>query len=74
MKIREETAKLFAIKHMQETCSIGRYEFYSIHFDRIHNQWVAMFDYYTSEGYLLDGPVACLVDGNTGFVEVEVGP
>lgn len=70
MTISKEQAKDLAIAYVNSLDLRGyRYEFSGISFDKNWpNEWGAVFDVYTPQGHLMDGPVVFVVEKDTGRV------
>jgi hypothetical protein len=70
MTISKEEAKNVAISHVKSLDLKGyRYEFVGISFDqKWANEWGAVFDVFTPNGHLMDGPVVFVVEKDTGHV------
>ncbi|WUR12416.1 hypothetical protein E7V67_022345 [[Empedobacter] haloabium] len=70
MSISKERAQELAIEHVSQLDLRGyRYEFVGISFDeKWPNEWGAVFDVFTPNGNLMDGPVVFVVEKETGIV------
>lgn len=72
MNISENQARELVENHLTEQDLKGfRYEFLKISYDEKHpNEFGVVFNIYTPENSLIDGPAVFIVDKNSGDVSV----